>query len=85
MNMRKRTLLGTTFALLALSASIAGVTAGTADARPIAGSCDAIYQSMSDSADMAQAYYADGDEAMGDSWMRIYWMASRNYANKCSS
>jgi hypothetical protein len=33
-NMRKRTLLGTTFALAALSASIAGITAGTASALP---------------------------------------------------
>jgi hypothetical protein len=77
--MRKRTLLGTTFTLVALSASIAGVTAGTADARPREGSCAAIYQTMSDSIDMAQAAYAQGDEAGSDSWMAVYNAASANY------
>jgi hypothetical protein len=34
---------------------------------------------MSDSADMAQAAYAQGDEAGGDSWMAVYNAASANY------
>jgi hypothetical protein len=83
--MRKRTLLGTAFATLALSASIAGITAGVADAKPREVNCTGIYQVMSDSADMAQAAYSQGDEAGGDSWMDIYSRASRNHDRYCLS
>jgi hypothetical protein len=78
-------LLGTTFALVALSASIAGITAGTADAMPREGSCARIYQTMSDSIDMAQAAYAQGDQAGVDSWMAVYESASANYDRYCNS
>ena len=81
--MRTRTLLGTTLAFAALSASIAGVTAGAAEARPREINCIAIAQAMSDSVDMAQAYYADGDEAGGDEWLDQYYKASRNHDRYC--
>jgi hypothetical protein len=77
-------LLGTTFALVALSASIAGITAGTAHAVPREGSCIRIYQSMSTSLDMAQAAYADGDQASYDYWMSSYEIGSANYDRYCN-
>jgi hypothetical protein len=83
-NMRKRTLLGTTFALAALSASIAGITAGAASALPREGvRCAGSYQTMSDSLDLAQAAYAQGDYAASDDWMKTYDAASRFYSTNC--
>lgn len=83
--MKKRTKLGTTFAMLALSVSIAGITAGVADAKPREVNCAGVYQVMSDSADLAQAAYAQGDQRGGDSWMKQYYAASRNHDRYCLS
>jgi hypothetical protein len=81
--MTKPTMLGATFAFVALSASIAGITTGVADAKPREVNCTGIYQAMSDSADMAQAAYAQGDHAAAASWERQYWRASKNYSRYC--
>lgn len=77
--MRIRTLVGTALSFVALSASIAGVTAGVAEAAPRPGQCAGIYQNMSDAIDIAQAAYAQGDEAGVDSWMEMYEAASATY------
>jgi hypothetical protein len=61
---------------------IVGLTA-TANAVPREPNCIVIYQTMSDSADMAQAAYSQGDERGGDSWMDIYWRASSNHDRYC--
>jgi hypothetical protein len=82
-NMRKRTLLGTTFALAALSASIAGITAGTASALPREGTCAGSAQAMEDSLDMALAASAQGDYAASDDWMKTYYTAERFYSTNC--
>jgi hypothetical protein len=67
----------------ALSASgVVGLSA-TANAVPREPNCIAIKQTMSDSADMAQAAYSQGDERGGDSWMDIYWRASANADRYC--
>jgi hypothetical protein len=90
--MNMRALAGKAVAAVVLSASAVGgigavavVTAGTADAMPREAQCIVIYQVMSDSADMAQAAYAQGDEAGGDSWMDIYFGASQNHDRYCLS
>jgi hypothetical protein len=83
-NMRKRTLLGTTFALAALSVSIAGITAGTASALPREGpSCAGSAQTMSDSLDMAIRAYDQGDYAAQDDWLKTYYTAERFYSTNC--
>lgn len=81
--MRKRTLLGTTFALAALSASIAGITAGSASALPREGTCAASAQVMEDSLDMAQAASAQGDYAASNDWLKTYDAAQRFYSTNC--
>ena len=45
--------------------------------------CVAIYQTMSDSADMAQPRIRRATSAGGDSWMDIYWRASSNHDRYC--
>jgi hypothetical protein len=76
---------------MAAAATIAAALAGpsavlltaTANAVPREPNCIAIKQTMSDSADMAQAAYSQGDERGGDSWMDIYWRASANADRYC--
>jgi hypothetical protein len=71
-------------ATLAAALSVSGVVASaTANAVPREPNCVVIYQTMSDSADMAQAAYSQGDERGGDSWMDIYWRASSNHDRYC--
>jgi hypothetical protein len=67
----------------AIAVPVAGLTAATAGAVPREPNCIAIKQAMSDSADMAQAAYSQGDERGGDSWMDIYWRASSNADRYC--
>lgn len=83
--MMKGTMLGTTFATLALLASIAGITAGTADAKPREVNCIGVEQVMTDSLDLAHAAYSQGDQRGGDLHMRQYASASKNYARYCLS
>jgi hypothetical protein len=70
---------------LAATLTVPGVVvlAATANAVPREPNCIAIKQTMSDSADMAQAAYSQGDERGGDSWMDIYWRASANADRYC--
>jgi hypothetical protein len=83
--MRKRTLLGTVFATLALSASIAGITAGVADAKPREVNCIVLNQVADASWDVAQAAYAQGDDAAGDSHFADYLAAQENIDRYCLS
>ena len=64
--------------------SIAGITAGAAHAMPRETTCAGIYKAMDTSIDMAQAAYADGDQASYDYWMDSYWKASANYDRYCN-
>ena len=75
-------LLVATVAAAGLSA-IAVVGAPESSAKPRNGNCANSYQTMSDSADIAQAAYAERDEKAGDDWMRTYFAASRFYNRYC--
>ena len=72
-----------TMAVAAAAVGVVGLTSATANAVPREPNCIAIKQTMSDSADMAQAAYSEGDERGGDSWMDIYWRASANADRYC--
>lgn len=78
----KRLAAGATLAGALAVTGVVGLTA-TANAVPREPNCIAIKQTMSDSADMAQAAYSQGDERGGDSWMHIYWQASSNADRYC--
>jgi hypothetical protein len=74
---------GATLAAALAAPGVVGLTAATATAVPREPNCIVIKQTMSDSADMAQAAYSQGDERGGDSWMDIYWRASANADRYC--
>jgi hypothetical protein len=78
----KRLTAAATLAAALAVPGVVGLTA-TANAVPREPNCIAIKQTMSDSADMAQAAYSQGDERGGDSWMDIYWRASANADRYC--
>ena len=75
--------LGMSAAALVGVGAVGLASAGSAGAVPREPSCVRIYQTMSDSVDMAQAAYSQGDEQGVNSWMDIYYRASANYDRYC--
>jgi len=65
--MSKRALLGKALAVVALSASLAGITAGTASAKP---KCELIAAAWVDAIDLSYAAYVQGDNVGGSNGCR---------------
>lgn len=75
--MRTRSLWGKMLVVAALAASLVGVTAGTASAKP--DRCAAIQAAWEDSLAIADASFAQGDYDNAYEWLDTAQMAQRNF------
>lgn len=81
--MRKRTLLSAAIAFVALAVSIAGITAGTADAKPRELNCLQIGRNIDQSYNLAIRAKAQGDQAGYNQWMDLYHRGQEKYDRYC--